>query len=118
MCRIFRTEHRPRHVRNPKHPQGIYHSVQADGTAVYEVRVQDGTGRRRFEVVGTRFDQTKARLAELTHLVQRGGRTPSASLKVADLLDEWWALKRPHVREGTRVDYERQIRKIRDSFGR
>jgi integrase len=117
-CRICRTEHRPRHVRNTKHPQGIYHSVQADGTVVYEVRVQDGTGRRRFEVVGTRFDETKARLAELTHLVQKGGRIPSASLTVGDLLNEWWELKRPHVKERTQEEYARQIEKIRDRFGR
>lgn len=108
---------RKRHLHNPRHGSGIYHSIQSDGTVVYEVRVQDGTGRRRFEVVGTRLDETKARLAELTHLVQKGGRIPSASLAVGDLLDEWWELKQPHVREQTREEYARQVKKIRDRFG-
>ena len=109
---------RRRHLHNPKHGSGIYHSFQKDGTRVYEVRVQDGNGRRSFEVVGTKLADAKARLAELSATICKGGRVPSASLTVADLLREWWELKQPNVREGTRVDYARQIRKIRDQFGR
>lgn len=109
---------RKRHLHNPRHGSGIYHSIQSDGTLVYEVRVQDGTGRRRFEVVGTNLADAKARRAELIACAHRGGRIPSASLKVGTLLDEWWALKRPHVKERTADEYVRQIKKIRSRFGR
>jgi integrase len=109
---------RRRHLHNPKHGSGIYHSFRKDGTKVFEVRVQDGTGRRSFEVVGTKLTDAKARLAELTAAVSKGGRIPSASLTVGDLLDESSALKQPHVREGTWTEYARQVKKIRDRFGR
>jgi integrase len=109
---------RKRHLHNPRHGSGIYHSFRKDGTCVYEVRVQDGTGRRWWEVVGTNLADAKARRAELTAAVSKGGRIPSASLKVGDLLDEWSALKQPHVREGTWKEYARQVKKIRDRFGR
>jgi integrase len=108
---------RRRHLHDPRHGRGIYHSFRTDGTRVFEVRVEDGNGKRRFEVVGPNLAQAKAQLAELQVTVSKGGKLPSLSMTVGDLANEWWTLKGEAFKPRTQDAYHLQIRKVTERFG-
>lgn len=82
-----------RHARAHKNLDArIRVSDRADGTAVYEVRYdrydpKTGTTKRVIETVGTRIDQAKARLAEVTTAASRGERASDPNMTTQELYD-------------------------------
>lgn len=114
---------RPRHVRAHKNLDArLRKSQRADGSWVYEIRrdvydADTGKRRRAFETVGTRLDQAKARLAEITTADAKGEKVSAIGMRVAEAVDGWRQVReiRPRTVEG----YERNLRLyVLPRFGR
>jgi integrase len=75
-----------RHARaHPNLDSRLRKSERTDGTFVFEIRhevydPESGTKKRVYETVGTRLDQAKARLAELTTAAAKGERISSVGM--------------------------------------
>jgi integrase len=84
-----------RHVRaHPNWDARIRKSERADGTWVYEIRFEEydpktGKTKRKYETVGTRADQVKARLAEVTTAASRGERVSDPNMTVQQLFEQY-----------------------------
>jgi integrase len=75
-----------RHVRaHPNLDARIRKSERADGTWVFEIRKPD----RSYETVGTRLDQAKARLAEVTTAESRGEQLTDPNMTVKQLIAQF-----------------------------
>ena len=96
-----------RHVPHSRE-RGIYWSRRADGKRVYEVRFYDDQGRRRYEVVGTRFDEALARRAEIQGGKARGERPASVSLTFAEAVEGWRQIR--SVKPRTAAGYDDVLR--------
>jgi len=84
-----------RHVRAHKNLDArLRKSERADGSWVYEIRrevydSETGKSKRVYETVGTRLDQAKARLAEVTTADHQGARLSSLTLTFAEAVKGW-----------------------------
>jgi integrase len=104
-----------RHVPVKGH-RGIYWSG-TERNKRFEIRYTDGTGKRRFEVVGSRLDEAKARLAEVTVARQRGERVTRATMTFAGAVEEWRTVR--NIKRATAEAYDRAIRlHLMPRFGR
>ena len=103
-----------RHV--PTKTTGIYFSQNARGVKTFESRYVNSAGRRVYEAVGT-FEAAKARLAEMTHRVNRGEVAANTSVTLNDVLDGWrtWRSLKPRSEQ----TYDDHVRiHIAPRFGR
>jgi hypothetical protein len=84
-----------RHVRaHPNLDARLRKSQRASGQWVFEIRRDDydpktGKSKRVYEVVGTRIDQAKARLAEVTTATNRGERISDPNMTVGELYERY-----------------------------
>lgn len=104
-----------RHVPVKGH-RGIYWSG-SERSKRFEIRFTDGAGKRRFEVVGSRLDEAKARLAEVTVARQRGERISRLTMTFTQAVEEWRTVR--SVKPRTAESYDRAIRlHLMPRFGR
>jgi integrase len=87
--------------------RGIYWSG-TERSKRFEIRYTDGTGKRRFEVVGSRLDEAKARLAEVTVARQRGEKLTRVGMTFEECVTEWRTVR--SIRPRTAESYDRIIR--------
>jgi integrase len=95
-----------RHVPVKGH-RGIYWSG-TDRNKRFEIRYTDGTGKRRFEVVGSSLTEAKARLAEVQVRRSRGDRLTRIGMTFAEVVEEWRATRSNRPR--TVESYDRILR--------
>jgi integrase len=99
-----------------KGQRGIYWSGY-ERNKRFEIRFSDGSGKRKFEVVGSSLAEAKARLAEVTVARQRGERMTRLGMTFAECVEEWCNVRL--VKPSTADTYDRLIRLyLMPRFGR
>ncbi len=103
-----------RHV--PTKVTGIYYSQNARGVKTFEARYVNSEGKRMYEAVGT-MEAAKARLAEMTHRVDRGEDVVNTTATLTDVLPGWREWR--NVKPRSEQNYDDHVRiHIAPKFGR